>query len=170
MSELSLSQATSATAWNVQGDPARALFLAQAQGLFGVALPVVANTTACGANWAAYWLGPRSWLLVATTQADSFTTHREALNDAGGALFDVSASRVAFVVAGEHAAHILAKGCPLDFHPRAFPAGHCAQSLLGHVNALICRQDAPPGFLVMVARSFARDVWRALDASAAQYR
>ena len=172
---VTLAEITIAAAWNVQGDPARAPFLAEAQRLFEVELPQVPNTMARNVAWTACWLGPRSWLLVARAEASSesrsaaFTANRVALNDAGGALFDVSASRVAFTVGGEHAAAVLAKGCPLDFHPRAFPAGQCAQSVLGHVNALICRPETAPAFTVMVPRSFAREVWRALCLSAAQF-
>jgi len=86
-----------------------------------------------------------------------------------GALFDVSASRVAWTVSGPHAATVLAKSCPLDFHPRAFAAGTCAQSLLGHVNALFIKDDDTPTFTVMVARSYARDAFYALTESAMQY-
>jgi hypothetical protein len=61
------------------------------------------------------------------------------------------------------------KVCPLDFHPRAFAAGTCAQSLIGHVNALFVKHDDTPAFTVMVARSYARDVWHSLLDAAAQY-
>ena len=64
---------------------------------------------------------------------------------------------------------MLAKGCPLDFHPRAFAEGACAQSVFGHVNALFYRRAASSAFTMMVARSLARDAWRALCVSAAQY-
>ena len=174
-SEVTLAETTIAAAWNVQGNPARAPFLAGAQRLFAVALPLVPNTTSRGAAWAALWLGPESWLLVARAestvmpQLGASTAQRDALNEAGGALFDLSASRVAFTIGGKHAATVLAKGCPLDFHSCAFPAGQCAQSLLGRVNALIYRPDETPTYTLMVARSFARDVWRTLCLSAAQY-
>jgi sarcosine oxidase subunit gamma len=178
-SEVTLGEITVTTAWNVQGHPARAPFVAEVLRQFEVTLPLVPNTTTLSTGWTAFWLGPRSWLLVARTGSTgepslaprpaTFATSRDALNQVGGALFDVSASRVAFAVGGQHAASVLAKNCPLDFHARAFPAGHCAQSLLGHVNALIYRQEAPPVLIVMVARSFTRDVWHALAESAAQY-
>lgn len=174
-SAVTLTEISIAVAWNVQGDPAHAPLLAEARTRFGVDLPRVPNTTAHGTAWTALWLGPRSWLLVARTntnivpQIASFTAQRDALNAVGGALFDLSASRVAFEIAGKHAANILAKACPLDFHLRTFPAGHCAQSLLGHINALIFRPDAIPAFMVMVARSLAHDAWQSLCLSSAEY-
>jgi sarcosine oxidase subunit gamma len=94
---------------------------------------------------------------------------RDALGAVGGALFDVSVSRVAWTVAGQHAATVLAKHCPLDFHPRAFAEGTCAQSVFGRVNALFYRRAVAPVFTLLVARSLARDGWRMLCRSAAPY-
>jgi len=158
-------------AWNVQGDVRQPDFVAQARQLFDVALPVAPNTTARTQTLTALWLGPASWLLVAAGKAarDDFDARRDALNAVGGALFDVTASRVAWTVAGAHAATVLAKGCPLDFHPRAFAEGACAQSLFGHMNALVYRRAAGPVFTLMVARSLARDAWLTLCKSAAPY-
>ncbi|MEO5766158.1 MAG: sarcosine oxidase subunit gamma family protein [Casimicrobiaceae bacterium] len=172
---VTLAEATIATAWNVQGDPARDAFVAEAQRRFGVALPRAANTTARGADWTALWLGPRSWLLVARGEdaaaapPTALAACRDALCAGGGALFDVSASRVAWTLAGPHAAAVLSKHCPLDFHPRAFPAGGCAQSVLGHIGLLVERPGPQPAFIAMTARSFARDAWGMLCESAAQY-
>jgi len=172
---VTLSEAAIAAAWNVQGDPGRSPFVTGAQRLFDVPLPLVPNTTTRGDALIALWLGPRSWLLVESsswrrpsTLAD-FGSRRDALNALGGAVFDVSASRVAYRIRGTHAGNVLAKSCPLDFHADAFPVGGCAQSVFGHVNALVYREDAAPTFLMLVARSLARDVWRLLCRSSAQY-
>ena len=170
---ITLSEATIATAWNVQGDPTRTSIAAGVAQRFGVPLPLVPNTTKRGNDVIALWLGPRSWLLVESQPVPSaladFTAQRDALNALGGALFDVSASRVAYRIRGPQAAGVLAKSCPLDFHPDVFPVGGCAQSVFGQVNALFYQQDAAPTFLMLVARSFARDVWRSLCRSSAQY-
>lgn len=166
-----LSEATIAAAWNVQGDPAKPALVTGVAQLFGVPLPLVANTTKRGNALIVFWLGPRSWLLVesSTSVLSGFDAMRDAVNALGGALFDVSASRVAYRVRGTHAATVLAKSCPLDFHPDVFPVGGCAQSMFGHVNALYYQQDATPTFVMLVARSFARDMWRLLCHSSAQY-
>jgi sarcosine oxidase subunit gamma len=168
---VTFAEAVIVSAWNLQGDAARPAFAAQVERTFGVTLPVVANATAKCDALNALWLGPTSWLLVARGPVPlvEFASRRDALNAVGGALFDVSASRVAWTLSGTHAAKVLAKGCPLDFHPRAFAAGTCAQSVLGHVNALFEKHDEAPTFTVMVARSYARDAWRGLCLSAAQH-
>lgn len=100
---------------------------------------------------------------------DNFAAKRDAINAEGGALLDLTASRVARTVSGPLAATVLATGCPLNFHPRAFAAGTCAQSVLWHMNALIVKRDEAPAFTVMVARSLARNAWHALCHAAAQH-
>ena len=168
---LTMAELTIAAAWNVQGDATRPDFFVEARHLFDLALPTEPNTTARSDTLTALWLGPRSWLLVAggPSTLTAFAAKRDALNQLGGALFDVSASRVAWSLAGPRAADVLAKSSPLDFHRRAFSAGACAQSVFGHVNVLVEKRDETPTFTLMVARSFARDVERALGIVAAQY-
>jgi len=160
-----------AAAWNVQGDPSRASLVATAQRLFGVALPLASGGTARSDALTALWLGPASWLLLAgdASSLNDFAAMREAFNDAGGALFDVSASRVGWTLSGPRAADVLAKGCPLDVHPRAFAAGTCAQSVYGHINVLVVRHRDAPAFTLLVARSFGREMWHSLCAASAQY-
>ncbi|HKW81122.1 MAG TPA: sarcosine oxidase subunit gamma family protein [Casimicrobiaceae bacterium] len=170
MSRLVLGEATIAAAWNAQGDPSSPSFADAARSVAGLTLPVAPNTAASGEHVSALWLGPASWLLIAGSDSalGDYRSARDALQAAGGALFDVSQSRVAYVVAGERAAGLLASGCPLDFHPQAFPVGGCRQSVFGRVPALYYRSERP-GFIVLVARSFARDVWQTLCATGAQH-
>jgi len=173
--QLVLAEATIATAWNVQGDGSQPLFVEEVLQLFDVVVPTAPNTTMKRDALTAFWLGPRSWLLVAGASTSvfggfrDFAAKRDALNAVGAALFDLSASRAAYTLTGTHAAAVLASGCPLDLHPREFPVGACAQSVFGHVNALVYKSDESPAFTVMVARSFARDVWQLLCETAAQY-
>jgi sarcosine oxidase subunit gamma len=170
-------------AWNVQGNARSPNVATSARALFGLSLPTVPNTTSREGALTALWIGPASWLLVATDASAlaNFETKRDALNAAGGALFDVSAGRIGWTIAGPQAATVLAKGCPLDFHARTFGDGMCAQSVFGRVNALFYRRSRLPGepvhqslqrapqFTMLVGRSFARDAWHFLCASAAQY-
>ena len=168
---MTIAEATIAAAWNVHGDAARQDFADAARRLFGIVLPAKSNSTARAGALTALWLGPRSWLLVAggASTLTDFDAKRDALNEAGGALFDVSASRTAWALAGPDATTVLAKACPLDFHPRTFVDGACAQSVYGHINVLVEKRDERPTFTVMVARSFARDLGRAIGVVAAQY-
>lgn len=169
---ITVTEISIAAAWNVQGDASRANFTDQVVRQFSIALPTVPNTTARSDALTAFWLGPRSWLLMAEAPGSPlayFIEKRNALNAVRGALFDLSASCVAYQVGGPCAADVLATGCPLDLHPRTFRAGDCAQSVFGRVNALLYKSDDAPTFVIMVARSLARDVWRALGLSAKPY-
>ena len=98
---------------------------------------------------------------------------REALAGVHAAITDVTDGRVAFRVAGPSARDVLAKGCPLDLHPRAFPPGRCAQSLLAKASVLIHLVDDDPergpSFDVYVARSFAQYLWTWLEDAGREY-
>jgi sarcosine oxidase subunit gamma len=165
---LVLGELTLAGAWNVQGKPAGSTLVDEVQAMIGVRLPLAPNTMNRTDAIAALWLGPESWLLVArgASPRPDIAAARVSINAAGGAMFDVSAGRVAYAVTGANAEALLAARCPLDFHADAFPVGSCAQSLFGHVGALYYRRGAED-FVVMVARSYARDAWHSLCVSAA---
>ncbi|MEO8224671.1 MAG: sarcosine oxidase subunit gamma family protein [Gammaproteobacteria bacterium] len=165
--------ATTVAAWNVQGDPGRPSMLAQIGQSFGVPLPLAPGTTRQEAGLLALWTGPRSWLLFESRpdgwphKLVDFDAKRDALQAAGGALFQVSASRIAFTIRGRQTERILSQGCPLDLDARAFAPGRCAQSVLGHVSALFYRHATTAAWTVFVARSLADDAWRSLCMAAA---
>jgi sarcosine oxidase subunit gamma len=161
---ITLGEVPLALAWNVRGDAAEPRFAEAANRLFGLVLPLQPSTSARNDDAALLWMGPTSWLFVASPapSVPAFDDIRRALNDAGAALFDLSSSSIAWKVAGSAAARVLNRGCPLDLSPDVFPAGHCAQSLLGHVTALFHRPDESSTFIVVVARSYARDAWEFL--------
>lgn len=169
---VALAEVPLAVAWNIRGDHARPTFVAEAERLLGLPLPLPSNASVRRQGSALLWLGPRSWLFVAGPDSprNDFDDTRRLLIDAGGALFDVSASYVAWSISGTAAARVLNRSCPLDLHPSAFPGGRCAQSMLGHVNAVFYKPDERPTFIVMVARSLAPDAWRELCASASTDR
>ena len=162
---LTISETDVALAWNVRGDPARPALAATVEKTLGVPLPREPHASARGDAGALLCLGPRSWLFVAGSACESgeFEAARNALNAADGALFDVSSSYVGWTLSGDAATRTLNRGCPLDLHASAFRPGQCAQSLLGHVNAIFYRPDARDAWIVLVARSFAADAWEQLE-------
>jgi sarcosine oxidase subunit gamma len=118
---------------NLRVDPADAGPVGDA---LGVRLPTDPNTlTANLARWA-LWLGPDEWLLVGPPAAGFFNeaTVRAALGDRPGSVVDVSAQRVDIVVADRD---LLAHVCALDLHPRVFPVGKCAQTLVAQVQVIL---------------------------------
>jgi sarcosine oxidase subunit gamma len=173
-SPLALRETRFAAMWNAQGAASPGAFADAARAHFGVEPPRAPNTIARAARWSLAWLGPKSWLALASPPSPSdaplpaFESTRDAINCAGGALFEVSAARAAWTITGGYVETVLAKLCPLDFDARAFPAGTCAQSVLGHMNALYLR-EATGAFTLLVAASYARDAWHALCTASAQY-
>jgi sarcosine oxidase subunit gamma len=169
VTRVTLADVALARAWNVRGDATRTAFVSEVPRALRLALPMQPNTSTRDAAATLLWLGPTSWLLVDSRDAGpgALDAARKALNAAGGALFDVSASYVAWRLSGAAAARVLNRGCPLDLHPTAFPAGHCAQSVLGHIGVLLYRPGEEAAFVVIVARSFAADALEFLRTAAA---
>ena len=173
---VSLQPAATGTVWNLQGAVDNAAFVVRATSLWGVETLPAPHRVVSSATHRLMWVGPRSWLVLSLSphapadpaMQSEFSDSRNQLNAVGGALFDVSASRVGWTLRGPRALDLLASGCPLDLLHSVFTPDSCAQSLFGHVAALYHRH-ADGDFTLYVARSFADDVWSALCASAAQY-
>ena len=107
------------------------------------------------------WLGPDEWLVVTPERRAERIERalRGALEGRHAALSDVSHGRTVIALSGPDARALLAKGCPLDFHPRVFTPGRCAQSRLAKCQALIHQVGEAPAFEIHVHRSFAQYAW-----------
>ncbi len=118
--------------------------------LLPFALPLEPNTVAEGAGLSALWLGPDEWLLVVRSRpvADVIGEVEGALARVHHSVVDVSANRVAIELTGPARLDLLAAGCGLDLHPRAWSAGWCAQTLLARVPVILWETDASTRVLV----------------------
>ena len=152
------------TLLDLRGNPQDPAFLAGANAAFGAALPLAPNTTAAAANYEMLWLGPDEWLLVGRAPALS----GERLTLEHGFLTDVSHGRAGWQISGPRTLDLLAKGCSLDLHPRAFAAGRCAQTSLAHVGVLLHLRDHGR-FDIYCARSYAQHLWHWLTEAAAEF-
>lgn len=126
----------------------------------GLPLPLEPGTVVRSGESTALWLGPDEWLLVAPPggQRELESRIREAAGDEPVSVTDVSAQRTTLLVGGPRARDLLAHGCSLDLHPRAFGPGRCAQTTLARAQVvLVARDDLGPrsGFWVLVRSSFA---------------
>lgn len=134
----------------------------------GAALPLAPNTTTEGAFWRACWLGPDEWLLLVedTRRAELLERIATGLAGYGHAATDVTDARAVLRLTGPCARSILAKGCPLDLHPRVLAPGQVAQSLLARVGVMLLPLD-DSGYDIFVPRSYAGFLWEwLLDAGA----
>lgn len=122
---------------------------------FGLDWPARPNTVSHAAA-TVLWLAPREWAVVGlpadevgarAARACGATLHHVA--DAGG-------GRVQFELSGAHARTVLAKGCSLDLHPRAFAPDACAQSLLAQVPVLLAAGGAAGAWRLWADASWAR--------------
>ena len=164
--DLRFSELRFGSAWMLRGDPRQSSFLETARDCLGLPLPLQSNTSVRAANNCCLWLGPRAWLWLADEPSSTVDTTRRRVGGAGGALFELSSSYVGWLTRGPAIAKVLNRLCPMDLHPSAFPAGACAQTLLGHIGGCLFRTSAD-AFVVLVARSFARDACHELCGSAA---
>ncbi len=168
---------------NLRLDPADESAMNAFADAFCFVLPVAPNTSAGNGEARALWLGPDEWWLVVPGPgsdpgpeagpelADKL---RAALADGFAAVTEVGEGRTCIRIAGPKARALLQKGCPLDFHPRAFGAGACAQTLLAkatvaiHLSADESVAEGPV-FEVYVLRSFAEYLWAWLEDAGREY-
>jgi sarcosine oxidase subunit gamma len=160
---------------DLRGDPHARGFMVAAGRVLDLLLPSEPCTSAVTDQIRVLWLAPDQWLVTCPARdvPGLLASLREALAGVHAAITEVTEGRAAFRVAGPSARDVLAKGCPLDLHARAFPPGRCAQSLLAKASVLIhLVEDDPeqgPVFDVYVARSFAHYLWTWLEDAGREY-
>jgi sarcosine oxidase subunit gamma len=130
-------------------------------------LPLEPNTVHGGPDAAVLWLGPDEWLIVGPdgSAAQLESQIRDALAaavagspvDGAVALVDVSANWTILELARADARAILAGGCSIDLHARAFGPGRCAQTLVARAGVILWQTAAEPAptFRLLVRPSFA---------------
>lgn len=114
------------------------------------------------------WTGPEEWFVIGQEEGTSGlgVALRQAIPETGGAVVDVSSGHTLFSITGPRARDLIAAGCAIDVHPRAFGPGRCAQTLYARVGVCFLQRDETPRFEMMVRRSYARWLWRWMEASA----
>ena len=142
---------------NLRGDAGNDIFLKAVEGVLGCSLPVTPNTVAENANHMVLWLGPDEWLIVTTPDGESAiaASLEAALGDMHSSVTDVTGGQTIIRLSGSKARDLLAKGCPLDLHPRVFGPGRCAQTLVAKAMVTIVHVDDAPTFDLVIRRSFA---------------
>ncbi|MDQ6709038.1 MAG: sarcosine oxidase subunit gamma [Candidatus Dormibacteraeota bacterium] len=142
---------------NFRANPLETEVMAGVQHQLGITPPVEPNTVATQGDRSCLWLGPDEWVIVAPPdqQRAIEAPLRSALGHHPGSIVDVSANRTVIEVSGSSARDLLANGCSIDLHPRAFGPGRCAQTLLAKAQVIIHRTADTPAFLIYVRASFA---------------
>jgi sarcosine oxidase subunit gamma len=156
-SNCELAQMSFAGMLNLRGAAQDTAFATAVRGATGMDLPLRPNSAALNADSQLLWLGPDEWLLKlrATGAAAMEAALRSALPGQHFSVVDVSSGYTTLVLQGPAAADLLARGCPLDLHQRAFAAGALAQTHKAKASVVIFRPLASPCYEITVRRSFA---------------
>lgn len=154
---------------DLRGDSTDRAFMSAIGRALDLVLPTEPCTSLGQGEIGALWLGPDQWLLTSRGDiVDLMAKLDEALGSLHAATTDVSAGRVAFRLNGPNARDVLAKGCPLDLHPRMVKPGYVAGSVLAKITALIhCRDEMT--YELYVGRSFADYLWAWLENAGLEY-
>ncbi|SIT46350.1 Sarcosine oxidase gamma subunit [Paraburkholderia ribeironis] len=145
---------------NVRGDTRDAAFMQAVQDVIGCRPPEKANTVARGNGYDMMWLGPDEWLVCSATAHDA--AHTAPLQAKLGAAFtglfasavDIGSGYTVLEISGTRTREVLARGCPLDLHPKLFGDGQCAQSHYFKASITLLATGAD-SFDIVVRRSFA---------------
>jgi len=157
---------------NLRG-PATEEFAKAVKDAAGIVLPIEPNRWNGNGNRAAFWLGPDEWLLVAPDS--EARTIEEAVRAARPdepllSVVDVSHNYTCLLLSGPRVRHLLAKGCPLDLHPRTFGPGDCAQTILAKTRVFLRALDDVSSFELWIRNSFGRYIVRWLLDACAEFR
>ncbi|MGH3851274.1 MAG: sarcosine oxidase subunit gamma, partial [Pseudonocardiaceae bacterium] len=102
-------------------------------------------------------------------QATQRLAQLEAALAGSASLVDQSDGKAVLRIAGPRTRDVLAKGCPLDLHPRVFKPGDAATTAISLIPCQLWQIDEAPTYDIAVASSYAGSFWRWLTASAAEY-
>ena len=82
---------------------------------------------------------------------------------------DQSDARLVLLLSGPRVRDVLAKGVPVDLHPKAFKPGDVANTIVAHIGVQIDMLDDAPIYQLTAPRSTAGSFWSWLTASAAEF-
>jgi methylglutamate dehydrogenase subunit D len=135
---------------------------------FGVVLPDRARRVTRGAVTFA-GTGPDQWIASAEgPEAVGFAAKARARLGPFTAVADQSDARLVLRLSGPRVRDVLAKGVPIDLHPKAFKPGDVAVTLIAYIGVQLDMLDDAT-FQLTAPRSTAGSFWSWLTASAAEF-
>ena len=156
---------------NLRGVATHAPFLAAASGALGLELPVKPCRSVANATLRVVGAGPDEWFVIGPKgQAGAIGTQLDtALSGMHHAVTDVSSGYAVLHLSGAPVREVLAQGCPLDLHPRAFEAGMSAGSHYFKTSILLWQTDSVSEYEVLVRSSFKGYFWLMLERSTQEH-
>lgn len=114
-------------------------------------------------------IGVGQWFAAAEPGEADFVPRLRARVAGLASVADQSDGRVVLRLRGDRIRDVLAKGVPVDLHPRRFKTGDVASTLVAHIGVQIEQLDEAPTFQLMAFRSLAGSLWSWLTQSAAEF-
>jgi len=115
-------------------------------------------------------IGVQQWMATAEPPESSDFVLRLCDRVAGlASVANQSDSRVVLRLHGDRVRDVLAKGVPVDLHPRRFRTGDIASTVITYIGVQIEQLDDRPTFQLMASRSLAGSLWSWLTKSAAEF-
>jgi heterotetrameric sarcosine oxidase gamma subunit len=120
-----------------------------------------------GAKLDLLWAGPSQWLAVSVRPA----MPAELAADLQGiaAVSDQTDARAVLRLRGVRVRDVLAKGCPVDLHPRAFRRGDTFITAIGGIGVQVWWTDVDDALHLAIPRSMAGSFWSWLLPSAHEF-
>jgi sarcosine oxidase, subunit gamma len=153
---------------NLRGDANDPAFVSAVESVTGCRPSAKPNTVVRGNAYDVLWLGPDEWLVCSRQQQAATLEGKltQALTGQFASAVDIGSGYTLLEVSGEKVRDVIARGCPLDLHPRVFAPGQCAQSHYFKASIVLVPASEDTYELV-VRRSFADYFCRImLDAAA----
>jgi sarcosine oxidase subunit gamma len=138
------------------------------QKAMGLAAPG-AGASMTNGQISVHWAGADQYYVVASGYGESALYRDLSKVLAGSAsVVDQSHGRVIITLAGPKARDVLAKGTPVDLHPRVFGEGRCAVTQMAHVGVHLA-QVGPDSFELSVFRGFSESFWEWLTEQSEEF-
>jgi heterotetrameric sarcosine oxidase gamma subunit len=136
---------------------------------YGVELPDTPQRVE-GKDIAFIWAGPDQWIAMAERgQNRDIEVELKPLLDGLSSVVDQSDARAVVRISGPRARDVLAKGVPIDLHPRAFEANNVAITHASHIGIIFWQIDDVPAYDIAMFRSFADSFAHWLIESSAEF-
>lgn len=145
-------------------------FHRRVRSAFGFELPKAACRVESGSISFAC-AGPGHWLAM-MEGASGHAFEAQLRKELAGVAYvsDQSDGGTVIRISGARARDVLAKGAPIDLHPRAFASNDSTVTVIAHIGVHLWQVDEIPTYELAVFRSYSAAFWGWLAQASAEFR